>query len=201
MIDALLRGPKEALLAPVVRRTPGAVHPHALTLVGLIPGIAAAFAIAAGQEALALGLWLLNRLVDGLDGTLARLTGRQSDLGGYLDILMDFVVYAAVPIGIAANLGGTRAWVTMCALLATFYVNAISWAYLSAILERRSRAGDERGPTTVAMPGGLIEGAETVVVYALMLALPAAALGLAWGLAACVVITIGQRVAWAARTL
>lgn len=198
MTDAYLRRPKEALLGPVARRTP--VHPTAITLVALVPGIGAALAAAAGRPALAVTLWLLNRLLDGLDGTVARQRDRQSDLGAYLDILSDFLVYAAVPIGLAANAGTQAAWIAAAALLAAFYVNTISWSYLAALIERRGirREGEY---TSVAMPGGLIEGAETVVVYSLMLAVPAWSVALFWAMAGAVAITVGQRVVWALRNL
>lgn len=198
MTDAYLRRPKEALLGPVARRTP--VHPTVITLVALVPGIGAALAAADGRSVLAVSLWLLNRLLDGLDGTVARQRDRQSDLGAYLDILSDFLVYAAVPIGLAADAGTQAAWIAAAALLATFYVNTISWAYLAALIERRDLRRDG-GYTSVAMPGGLIEGAETVVVYTLMLAVPGWSIALFWAMAGAVAITVAQRVVWALRNL
>ncbi|MFN8108553.1 MAG: CDP-alcohol phosphatidyltransferase family protein [Thermoleophilia bacterium] len=196
MTDAILRRHKEVVLTPVARLTP--LPPAAITLAGLVPGVGAALAAAAGRPWLAVTLWLVNRLLDGLDGTVARVTGRQTDLGAYLDIVADFVVYAAVPIGIAAHAGDRGAWVAAAVLLGTFYVNAISWSFLSALMERRRI---ERGLTSVAMPAGLIEGAETVVLFAVMLTLPAWARVLMWGMAGAVVLTTVQRVTWALRTL
>jgi CDP-alcohol phosphatidyltransferase. len=43
---------------------------------------------------------VLNRLLDGLDGALARLRGL-TDAGGFLDIALDFLFYALVPFGFA----------------------------------------------------------------------------------------------------
>jgi phosphatidylglycerophosphate synthase len=196
--DAMLRRPKELLLAPIARRTPVLVHPTAITLVAVLPGLGAAFAAADGRHVLALGLWILNRLLDGLDGTVARQRERQSDLGAYLDILMDFVVYAAVPIGLASWVGTRTAWVAATVLLASFYINTISWAYLAAILERR--AGAERAPTytAVAMPGGLVEGTETILFFcAMLLATPGLVPTLFWVMSACVLVTVAQRIVWA----
>ncbi len=202
MNDELLRGPKEAILGPIARRTPRAVHPAAVTGLGLVPGVGAAVAAALGRPWLAVALWLLNRIMDGLDGVIARQQGRQSDLGGYLDILADFVVYAAVPIGLATAAGTTGAWIAAAVLLASFFLNTVSWAYLAAILERRGQGAEARGErTTVTMPSGLIEGAETVVLFAVMLAVPAWTVPLFWAMAAAVVVTVLQRVAWALRNL
>lgn len=198
--DALLRRPKEAILGPLARRTP--MHPTVITLVALVPGIGAAVAAADGRNVLAVTLWLLNRLLDGLDGTVARQRSMQSDLGAYLDIVGDFLVYAAVPIGLAAHAGDTATWIAVAVLLAAFYVNTVSWAYLSALLERRRHeAATAPRFTSVAMPAGLIEGAETVVLYTLMLAAPAWAAALFWAMAAAVAVTVAQRLVWGLRNL
>ena len=202
MIDALGRRPKEFLLGPIARRTPVRVHPTAITLVAVLPGLGAAFAAADGRHVLALCLWIANRVLDGLDGTVARQRERQSDLGAFLDILMDFVVYAAIPIGLAASVGTRGAWVAATVLLASFYVNTISWAYLAAILERREGAARTPTYTAVTMPGGLVEGAETILFFCvLLLAAPSLVPTLFWVMSACVLVTIGQRVVWALKHL
>jgi len=190
------------MLTPLARAVPRRVGPAALTVAGLLLGLGAALAIGMGLHWLAVGLWLLNRVFDGLDGTVARLRGRQTDFGGYIDLLVDFTVYAAIPIGVAANASSPAAWIAVAVLLATFYVNAISWSFLSAVLARRGQDGtaDSRR-TTLAMPRGLVEGAETVVFFTLILAFPQWAIGLCWLMAAAVTISVLQRLAWAQRAL
>jgi phosphatidylglycerophosphate synthase len=200
--DAILRGPKDLVLAPLARRAPHGLHPIAITLAGVFPGIGAAIAAADGCFGLALGLWLANRLLDGLDGTVARQRERESDLGAYLDIIMDFVVYGSLPIGIAAHVGTRTGWIAAAVLLATFYVNTVSWAYLAAIIERRrSAASRPRTLTAVTMPAGLIEGAETIVLFCAMLLFPGWAVTLFWIMAGGVAVTIMQRIVWAVRNL
>ena len=143
---------------------------------------------------------MINRVLDGLDGIVAREHGKQSDFGGYLDLLLDFVVYLAVPIGIAAAQPALPIlWATV-ALLSAFVLNLLSWSVLSAILERRAAAAADR-LTTVAMPGGLIEGAETIFFYTLFLLLPAYATVLFAIMAGLVLVTAAQRVLWASRYL
>ena len=202
MFDHALRRHKDGLLAPVARAVPAAVHPSAITALALVPGLGAAAAAALGAPLVALALWLANRVLDGLDGTLARRRGLQSDTGAYADILLDVVVYAAIPLGLAAADGGRGAYAAAAVLLASFYVNAVSWAYLSALLERRGAGAAARGErTAVTMPPGLVEGAETVVLFALALALPALSVPLMWAMAAAVAAGAGQRALWARRAL
>lgn len=54
-------------------------------------GLAAAGAAALQWHWGALGLWLLNRVFDGLNGMVARAHAIQSDFGGYLNIVLDFI--------------------------------------------------------------------------------------------------------------
>lgn len=202
MIDKALREPKEAVLTPLVRGPLRRIHPTAVTVVAALVGLAAAGAAWQGAYLPALGLWALNRILDGLDGTLARLTGQQSDLGAYLDVVLDHVIYIAVPLGVALAAGTTSAYLALALLLASFYLNAASWMYLAALLEKRSAGAAARGElTTVTMPGGIVEGAETVVFYTLFLLFPGAHVPLFGLMAILVVITAGQRVVWATRHL
>ena len=68
MIDAYLRGPKEVVLGPIARRAPRAVHPIAITLAAVVPGIGSVLAAATGHNEMAVSLWLVNRALDGFDG-------------------------------------------------------------------------------------------------------------------------------------
>jgi phosphatidylglycerophosphate synthase len=202
MIDGVLRRPAELVLAPLARAVPHRMPPAALTLIGLLLGLGAAVAVGVGLHWLAVGLWLANRVLDGLDGAVARLRGRQTDFGGYIDLLADFTVYAAIPIGVAADSGSLNGWIAVAVLLATFYLNAISWSFLSAVLARRGADGRPRTRrTTLAMPPGLVEGAETLVLFTLILAFPDFAIGLCWLMAGGVLISVLQRLAWARRAL
>jgi phosphatidylglycerophosphate synthase len=199
MIDQALRLPKARLLGSLARRLHG-TPPLAITLGSVALGLAAAGAAALGHSGWGLLLWLANRLLDGLDGEVARLSERQSDLGGYLDMLLDLLVYALIPIALVIHRPSPAAYLSLALLLAAFYLNVGSWMYLSALLEKRGRAAGSRF-TSIAMPGGLIEGGETVLFYGLFLAFPAA-LGWLFGLmAALVTVTALQRVVWSVKVL
>ena len=145
-----------------------------------------------------MGLWLVGRAADGLDGLVARRRRSASDLGGYLDMLGDTVGYAAVPLGVAVAAGDDVVWTACAVLLATFYVNTVSWTYLSALLEKRGNGVASSGEaTSIRMPVGVIEGAETIVLLTVVLAWPATAAWLFALMAALVALTVLQRVRWA----
>ena len=197
MIDQTLRIPKKRLLEPVAKRFSG-VKPETITLIALLVGLLAALMAGLGLSYWAFGLWLLNRMLDGLDGELARHQQTQSDFGGYLDIMGDLIVYAALPVALVSANPSSLAWLSLTVLLAVFYVNAGSWMYLAAILEKRAAGAMQRGEqTSITMPAGIIEGAETIVFYSLFLVFPAHITLLFGLMSALIVITILQRIFWA----
>lgn len=202
MFDDLLRALKDRLFLPVALAVGRFVSPNAVTCVAALIGIGAAAAAAKQQYPLALGCWIVNRVLDGLDGSVARATSRQTDFGGYLDIVLDFVVYAAVPLGLVYGSGNRAVAVAGVALISSFFVNAASWMYLAAILERRGRGVSATGErTSVTMPPGLVAGAETVVFFSLFLLFPAHLVLLFLLMGAGVMINIVQRLVWAYRRL
>lgn len=195
MLDSYLRPLKDRLAEPIARVMPPMVTPTALTGVSLVAGLGAGASASQEYFLVALVLWWLSRIADGLDGPLARLRGTSSDLGGYLDQLADTVVYAAVPLGLAFAIDERTTWIACSVLLATFYLNTVSWAYLSALLEKRRAAQRSgRSPTSITMPSGLVEGAETIVIYTVMLAAPSWRPELMWVMACLVGATVVQRV-------
>lgn len=202
MIDRELRPLKDRLVDPLASRLAPVVAAGPVTVAGLIVGVGSAFAAAGGLVVVSLVLWFVNRLVDGLDGAIARRRCGGTDLGGYLDIVTDMIVYAAVPLGVAAALDTRAGWTAAAVLLAAFYVNAISWSYLAALLEKRGSGAATGGETTsVRMPRGLVEGAETIVLYAVMLALPGRFVEVAAVMTGLVVLTVAQRSIAARRLL
>ena len=166
MLDDALRPIKERLLAPFALATGRTVSPMAVTLVAFATGLASAWFAARGDLGVGLALWGANRVLDGFDGTLARVQGTQSDFGGYVDLLLDFVVYAVIPVGLALSADRHDTFVAGLWLLASFFVNAASWMYLAALLESRMAGAKARGElTSITMPSGLIAGTETVVLF------------------------------------
>ena len=167
----------------------------------------------------ALLLWIGSRFLDGIDGTMARLSNRQTELGGYLDLVLDVVIYALFPIaaaaahmqagygaagsGIASDIAGGNIFIALSLLLAAYYINLTCWAVLAAILEKRSAtygtSGGRAKLTTVIMPRGIVEGFETVVVYALFCIVPQFLWQLFIITAILTLLSAAMRVAWAIR--
>jgi phosphatidylglycerophosphate synthase len=102
---------------------------------------AAAVAIALQAWWWGLALLLASRLLDGLDGSVARLT-QPTDAGGFLDIALDFVFYAAIPLAFAVAHPATNA-LPAAALLASFIGTGSSFLAFAA-LAKKTRADGHR---------------------------------------------------------
>ncbi|MEX2561940.1 MAG: CDP-alcohol phosphatidyltransferase family protein [Nitriliruptoraceae bacterium] len=198
MIDKEMR----AALAPLVdhaarRLARQGVTPLAVTILGLAIALAAAVAAALAMWWLALGLWLLSRIPDGIDGALARVRGGGTPLGGWADISADLAAYGTFVVGCA--IGNPDAQIACVVLLFTYYLNGGSLLALSAAAsERRIDRPDER---TFHFPRSLAEGTETIVAHSLMVLVPAWMPVIAWTFSALVLATILQRTLSAIRIL
>jgi phosphatidylglycerophosphate synthase len=200
MKDALLRRQKDRLLQPLVERFLKEISPNHLSVLALAPGILSAVAILYGWMWAGLALWLLNRTLDGIDGLAARVHGKTSDWGGYLDLLLDFAVYLLVPLAFVwAQPSPQNLW-AMIFLLLSFQINTLSWTLLSAIVEKRHQ-NDTARLTTLEMPTGLIEGTETVIFFSLFFLLPGLVHLLFFSMGLLVFFTAGQRIWWAYQNL
>ncbi len=189
MIDRMLARSAQALAMR-------GVSANALTAAGLGAGLVAAVCIGFGAFALALGFGIVSRLFDGLDGAVARLT-RPGPLGGYLDILADFTVYAALPLGFAAHAPGLNA-LPAAVLLASFFVNAASFLGYAILAEQHGQQTGVNGQKSHYHATGLIEGTETIAFFTLCLLWPAAFRWLAPAFAALTFWTVFRRscIAW-----
>jgi len=197
MFDARLRAAYAPTADRAAERLVGVgVTPVQLTVGGWGVGVAACVAAGLGWWTAALVLWLGNRLLDGLDGAVAR-AGDPTERGGFLDIVADFSIYAGFLVGVAVSVPSARLGVVV--LLTTYYVSGAAFLGLSSLVERRrNRLGDERSLNFV---GGLAEGAETVVAYALIALLPAYVTTIVWAFAAAVAVTAVQRIVFGYRLL
>jgi phosphatidylglycerophosphate synthase len=194
MFDARLRPwidpPLNAVAARCVR---AGVTADALTYAGCALGLLAAVIIAAGWPSLALLLFLLGRLGDGLDGAVARAT-QPTDRGAFLDIVGDFLVYAAVPLGFAvADPAGNA--LAAAALLASFIASGAAFLAFAALAAKRGQTSRAQGEKAIYYLAGLAEGTETILVLAAMMLWPSHFALLAWLFAGLCAVSAAARIA------
>jgi phosphatidylglycerophosphate synthase len=193
MLDPLVRrwidGPLAVVGRTLAERGIAADH---VTVLGFVLGLGAALAMALGLSAVALVLFLLNRLLDGLDGAVARVVGA-TDRGGFLDIVLDFLVYAALPLGFAVADPAANA-LPAALLLFTFVGTATSFLAYAIFAAKRGLSTRLRGHKSIYYLGGLTEGTETTAVFVLMLLVPAWFPWLAYGFAFACLVTAATRI-------
>ncbi|KAL8724241.1 MAG: hypothetical protein Q9166_008058 [cf. Caloplaca sp. 2 TL-2023] len=156
------------------------------------------------EVGLSLAFWALNRLLDSLDGALARHRKIASDLGGFLDLLGDFIVYSLLPIATTKGYDDTSAtWRAVAILEATFHVNNFILFYVAAVAEKSQAksAKESKELTSLMMRPALIEGLESAMIFTLMLAFPTSICTLSWTMAVLVSVGIVQRTFWVVRAL
>jgi phosphatidylglycerophosphate synthase len=195
MLDAKLRPLIDPPLNRLGRALAGAgVTANALTFTGLALGLGGAAAIALGHIGWGLALICANRLLDGLDGAVARVRG-PSDLGGYFDIVADFAFYVAVPVGFGF-LAPANALPALV-LVASFVLTGVSFLAFAVIAAKRGASTEAHGKKSFFYSTGLAEGTETIAVFIAMCLFPAWFAAFAYGYAALCVLTVFQRSAMA----
>jgi len=201
MVDEQLRKVKDRILFLVAGPRIERIPPNIITTAGFSVGLICAVFLYFGCNLIAFFLWIFNRIIDGLDGYVARQNGNQTDFGGYYDIITDFIIYALLPGVIALRENSLTVSLLVVLLLGVFYVNGASWMYLSGLLQKRRGGMAGKIQTSLEMPRGLIEGTETILFYSLFILLPRY---LVWLIPAMAVLTaagIVQRLIYARKHL
>ena len=161
MIDASIRLLIDPLLARAGRPLAAiGISADAVTIVGCLLGLTAAVAASFGQFYIALALLIANWIADGLDGAVARSTQR-TDRGAFLDIVVDFFVYATVPLGFAAWNPDSNA-LPAAFLLASFVANGSAFLAFSIMAERRGMVTTRHGQKSIYYLRESAEGFETI---------------------------------------
>lgn len=169
---------------------------NALTVLGAATSLTAAAAISQNSFGLALILIVINRVIDGLDGAVARING-PTEFGGYLDSLADFLFYVSVPVafGFSASANQMAALI----LVASFTLTAVSFLAFAAIAARQANDGAHE-PKAFIYSTGLMEGGETIAFFIAFCLWPAHFTVLALIFAGLCLITVGQRIMMAAKS-
>ncbi len=197
MFDTRLRpliDPPLERAARLIART--GVSANALTVAGAFIALGASAAVATERYGLALALIIVNRLVDGIDGPLSRVRG-STDFGGYLDIVCDFIFYAAVPVGF--GLADERNLQPALVLLGSFVAAGTSFLAYAIIAAKRGMKTRAQGEKTFFYEAGFAEGAETIATFVLACLIPSWFPAIAYVYTALCALTVLGRIASAYR--
>jgi len=171
MFDAVIRPHIDKPLARVATQlVPWQISANSVTAMGFLLGMGAAGLIASGQFLPGLVLFLVSQVLDGLDGAVARQT-RLTDLGGYLDITLDFIVYASMVMAFALA-DPARNALAAAFLTTSFMAPAATFLAYAIFAAKRGITTEIRGRKSMYYLGGLTEGFETILTLSLMCLLP-----------------------------
>ncbi|WP_296491711.1 CDP-alcohol phosphatidyltransferase family protein [Rhodoferax sp.] len=187
------------LIAPVIQRLARqasrlGLTANRLTVLGFLTGIFAACLIAYGAYMAGALAILASRLLDALDGAVARLT-QATDAGGFLDIALDFVFYASIPLAFAVS-DPARNALPAAVLLAAFIGTGSSFLAFAVMAAKRDLSNLAIPNKSFYFLGGLTEASETLVCFLAMCVWPGLFIELAYGFAALCALTTATRIWW-----
>jgi phosphatidylglycerophosphate synthase len=143
------------------------IKPDQITLTGFGLGLLSALVIAIGFPAWALIFLIASRLCDGLDGAVARLSSSQTHRGAFLDIALDFIFYASIPLGFAIR-NPTHNALPAAVLLFAFVGTGTSFLAYAIMAEKQGLKSTAYPTKSIYYLGGLTEGAETLAAFVAM---------------------------------
>jgi phosphatidylglycerophosphate synthase len=195
MLDSLMR----PMIDPPLKKMGGVlagwgVSANMVTFCGFFAAICAFAAIAQQAYGLSLALIIFNRFMDGLDGAVARVTrpkkvldqalqkisgkakeSGETDLGGFLDIVTDFVVYSGFVFFFALGQFEDRPEVALYAafLIFSYVGSGVSFLSYAIIAAKRKLETTHQGKKSFFYMSGLAEGTETILFMLLICLFPA----------------------------
>jgi phosphatidylglycerophosphate synthase len=170
-----------------------------VTMLAFAIGMLAAVSISQKIYLAGAALILLSRLCDALDGALAR-QSQPTDAGGYLDISLDFLFYASIPLAFAFADPLANA-LPAAVLLAAFVGTGSSFLAFAALAAKRRLTSINQPNKSLYFLGGLTEATETLIIMVAMCLWPNGFAYLAYGFALLCGITIFTRIVGGYQTL
>lgn len=170
------------------------VSANQMTWLGFGLGIAAAVLVAVGKFQVAALVVLASRLCDALDGAMARQT-QVTDAGGFLDIALDFLFYASMPLAFALADPPANA-LPAAVLLAAFIGTMSSFLAFAVMAAKRNMRNLAYPDKSFYFLGGLTEATETLAFMLAMCVWPQQFATLAYLFAALCAITMATRIWW-----
>ncbi len=202
MFDRSVRAVIDPLLDRVGRSLAQyGVTANGVTWLGFLLGVAAAGSIVMNAFILGMVLLLVSRICDGLDGAVARADPSHrgaTDLGGFLDIVLDFSFYGLIPLGFVLADPVNNA-VAGGVLIFSFYINGSSFLAYAIMAEKRKMDTDVRGQKSLYFTTGLAEATETIAVFCASCLFPKWFVPIAYMFAALCIYTTISRIVLAGR--
>tara|TARA_E500000318_G_scaffold109842_2_gene123778 strand:+ start:282 stop:917 length:636 start_codon:yes stop_codon:yes gene_type:complete len=202
MFDARLRPLIDKPLNAVAKTLSGTgITPNIITGFGFFLGVLAAGCLVLQLDYAALVLILASRVMDGLDGAVARHAAprsrhpnaktQESDLGGYYDIVADFLFYAGIILAFA--IGRPEHALMAAFLIFCFVGTGSSFLAYAIIATKQNRNHEKQGKKSFYYLTGITEGSETIVVLCLICLFPEwfAKIAAIFG-ALCLITTFGR---------
>ncbi|CAM3627803.1 CDP-alcohol phosphatidyltransferase family protein [Parendozoicomonas haliclonae] len=163
MIDRWTHAWIQAPLKSLAKQLHGRITPDQLTLLGFGIGALSLPLLLLEWYIPALVVILLSRIMDGLDGTLARM-GQPTDAGGFLDITLDFLFYSLVILGFALANPAQNA-LAAAFLIFCFIGTGSSFLAFAIMAEKHQLERVQFDNKSLHYLGGLTEGTETLLFY------------------------------------
>lgn len=146
------------------------IKADSITIIGFVFGLFAVLSISYNYFTIGFIFILINRVFDGLDGIVARET-QASDRGAFLDISLDFVFYALIPMSFAINDPDNNSLAAIL-LIVSFVGTGSSFLACSVIAERRNFKSNTFPKKGIYYLESFMEGGETIFFFLLMCLLP-----------------------------
>ena len=188
---AFIRPAVDALAGGLAR---AGISANQLTVTGFAIGLIASLLIATNHYLTGTLVIFASRLCDALDGAVARRT-QATDRGGFLDIALDFLFYASVPLAYAFA-DPARNALAAAVLLAAFIGTGSSFLAFAVIAAKRNLASTAYPDKSFYFLGGLTEATETLICFAAMGLWPQHFAWLAYAFAALCAVTVAMRLWW-----
>lgn len=136
------------------------IEPNTITLIAFTIGALSAVFIGFNKPILALIFLWLSGLFDVLDGSVARLMGKGTPIGAYMDLILDRMVEAGVIIGFAIHL--PQNYFAYLIFLVSVIFNFTTFIVAGALFENEALK-------SMHYDIGIAERTETFIVFSLMI--------------------------------
>ncbi len=168
------------------------VSPNSISILGAVVGLIAFLCICLGWFLVAIFWILLNRLLDNLDGAVAR-KKKASDSGAFLDISLDFFFYSLIPLGFAIYSPEDYALASAFVIF-SFVCTGSSFLSFAIIAEKRKLRSHAFPKKSFYYLGGLTEASETIAFFLLSCIFPEFYATFAFIFAGLSLFTAGMRI-------